>query len=313
MNPKVSINLCCYNSKQYLRDTLDSIINQSYKDWELVVINDGSKDTTEAIIYEYINRGYPIIYHYHENKGLSISRNEAIQRSSGKYIAFIDHDDIWLPEKLQKQMEAFEGQKDIDFIYSNYLKMISYRNNKLIQGFKGKQPQGFVFKKFIYNYKVSISTVVVTRKALNTLDMLFDKRLKQIEEYDVFMRLLYTHKVAYVDKILSIYRIHNKMTTISSPEFGPNEYPYLLEKFRFMDPFFDVRYPDIVEYINVKLINYTKAKYLLISGNIREARQCIAHYKWYDIKTILLYIASYFPRSLFVIFYNKLFLSKGRI
>ena len=105
--PTVSINLCCYNGEKYLREALDSIINQTYKDWELVIINDGSKDSTESIIYEYIKQGYPIVYHYQENHGLGYSRNEALKRSHGEYVAFIDHDDVWMPEKLEKQIPLF--------------------------------------------------------------------------------------------------------------------------------------------------------------------------------------------------------------
>ena len=108
MAPLVSINLCCYNSEKYLRETLDSIVNQTYKDWELVIINDGSTDATELIIQEYQARSYPIVYHYQKNNGLSKSRNKALQLSKGKYIAFIDHDDIWIAEKLQKQILLME-------------------------------------------------------------------------------------------------------------------------------------------------------------------------------------------------------------
>ena len=120
MNPKVSINLCCYNSEKYLRETLDSIVKQTYKDWELIIINDGSSDSTEAIIYEYIKQGYPIAYHYQRNKGLAFSRNKALELSQGKYVAFIDHDDLWLPDKLEKQASILEKRPEIDFLYGNY-------------------------------------------------------------------------------------------------------------------------------------------------------------------------------------------------
>ena len=81
MSQKVSINLCCYNSEKYLKETLDSIVKQTYKDWELVIINDGSCDSTESIIDHYIEQGHPIVYKYQKNQGLSSSRNEAIKLS----------------------------------------------------------------------------------------------------------------------------------------------------------------------------------------------------------------------------------------
>ena len=104
MTPLVSINLCCYNGARHLRETLDSIIAQTFKDWELVFINDGSTDATGSIIEDYIRRGHPIIYRSRENRGLGYSRNEAIRCSQGQYLAFVDADDLWMPEKLEKQI-----------------------------------------------------------------------------------------------------------------------------------------------------------------------------------------------------------------
>lgn len=313
MNPEVSINLCCYNSEQYLRETLDSIINQSYKDWELVIINDGSKDSTESIVYEYINRGYPIIYHYQENKGLSYSRNEALKRSSGKYIAFIDHDDEWLPEKLAKQMEVFKSQSDIDFVYTNFLKKICYNKDKLIVGLKGKQPQGFVFRDFVHKYKVFVSTVVVTRKALDSLAELFDERFKQNEEYDLFLRLLYKHKAMYISEITAIYRYHDNMTSMKSHELSVNETPIFIDKIKKLDPNFDKLYPDIVEYIDIRWLKYGNAKYNIINGRRQEGRQIIAPHKFYNIKLFILYMASLLPERLCCLIYHNLFVLRGKI
>lgn len=313
MNPEVSINLCCYNSEQYLRETLDSIIKQSYKDWELVVINDGSKDSTESIIHEYINRGYPIIYHYQENKGLSFSRNEALKLSSGKYIAFIDHDDIWLPQKLEKQIEVFKSQPDIDFIYTNYLKKICYNKDKLIVGLIGRQPQGFVFRDFIYKYQLFVSTVVVSRKALDSLGTYFDECFKQNEEYDVFLRLLYKHKAMYITDITAIYRYHGKMTTMKAHELSVKEFPILMGKLKKLDTNFDELYPDIVEYMDIHWVKYGNAKYKIINGRCKEAREIIDPHKWYDMKTFLLYAASFSPNQLSIFLYRHLFFLKGKV
>ncbi len=111
MPPKVSINLCCYNGEKYLEETLQSIFLQKYKNWELVVVNDGSTDSTERIIRRHEAAGLPIVYHYQKNAGLGSARNKALQLSSGSYIALIDQDDIWLPEKPEKQVRDFEVER----------------------------------------------------------------------------------------------------------------------------------------------------------------------------------------------------------
>src|SRR5438874_5550918 len=107
MNPTVSITLCCFNSERFLAETLRSIIDQTYKDWELVIINDGSTDSTESIIQTFIDRKWPIVYHSQQNAGLGRSRNKAVELSRGEFIALIDHDDLWEPEKLARQIPLF--------------------------------------------------------------------------------------------------------------------------------------------------------------------------------------------------------------
>ena len=293
--PTVSVNLCCYNSEKYLRETLDSIVNQTYRDWELVVIDDGSKDSTASIINEYINRGYPISYHYQENRGLGYSRNRALEFSRGKYIAFIDHDDIWMADKLEKQIRVIESRPDIDFVYSNYYRLIAYAGNRRVLALKGNQPEGFVFDAFVYKYDVFISSVIVTRRSLESLATLFDERFNQIEELDLFLRLLYTHKAAYIGEPLAVYRIHEDMTTLKSPELAPKEYQYLIEKFTQMDLKFSELHPKIAEYIVVQLIEYNRAKFEILHGDLKEARRRTAPYKWYSLRLFLAYVATFLP------------------
>jgi len=146
MSPTLSINLCCYNSEKYLKETLESIFAQTYKDWELVVINDGSTDSTESIIKEYISQGYPISYCWQENRGLGYSRNEALKHSRGKYIAFIDHDDIWLPQKLEKQIPLFDRNPKTAIVASNAIQFNEKGNNAL---FCKKKPKTERKKKWI--------------------------------------------------------------------------------------------------------------------------------------------------------------------
>jgi len=99
----ISIMICCYNSEKYISETIDSIINQTYENWEIIIINDGSKDNTEKIILNYIQQGVPITYHYQENKGFAAGRNKGIELAQGEWIAIIDHDDVCLLDRLEIQ------------------------------------------------------------------------------------------------------------------------------------------------------------------------------------------------------------------
>jgi len=296
--PTVSINLCCYNSERYLRETLESVINQTYKDWELVVIDDGSKDSTASIIGEYISRGYPIFYHYQENKGLGYSRNRAFEYSRGKYIAFIDHDDVWMADKLEKQIRVIKSRPDIDFLYSNYYRLLVYAGNRRVLALKGNQPEGDVFNAFVRRYNVFISSVIVTKTAIDSLNSLFDERFNQIEELDLFLRLLYKRNAAYINEPLAVYRIHENMTTIKAPELVPQECQYLLEKLIEMDPAFSSSHKEIAKYIQIQLITYNQAKFEILHGNPMLARQWVAPYKWYSTRVFFAYLATFFSGKL---------------
>ena len=207
MPPTVSINLCCYNSEKYLRETLDSIINQTYKDWELVIINDGSSDSTEAIICKYIKNGYPIIYHYQENKGIGASRNEALKLSNGEYIAFIDHDDTWIPGKLEKQVDLFHANPNFGLVYSDCY--FVYPGGKRVLGsrfFNFKR--GHVFKEMLASNFIILSTAVVRKDALNEFGGFPD--YKVAEEFALFLKIAKENPVDFISEPLANYRYHEE-------------------------------------------------------------------------------------------------------
>ncbi len=302
MNPKVSINLCCYNSEKYLRETVESIVTQTYKDWELIIINDGSSDSTEAIIYEYIKQGYLIIYYYQENKGLANSRNEALKRSKGEYIAFIDHDDIWLPGKLEKQIGLLENDQDISLVYSNYFWFNAKNTRKLV--LKGSQSTGYVFEKFLYNYPVGILTAIIRRSSLDCLSGgFFDKNLNLCEEYDIFMRLAYKHKADYINEPLALYRIHQDMCSVKYRSKDPDETKYVLDKLLSLYPEIKDRYPDALAHLNAH-INIYYAKIELLNGNSAKARRIFSDYKLLNLKTTVIFIFTFFPPKVFKVFVN---------
>jgi glycosyltransferase involved in cell wall biosynthesis len=291
MPPTVSINLCCYNSEKYLRETLDSIVNQTYKDWELVIINDGSSDSTESIIQEYINQGYPIVYHYQKNSGLSYSRNEALKRSQGEYIAFIDHDDLWMPAKLEKQVLFFKSNSEIDFLYSNFYMMDQDKGKKSV-AHKKLQPSGFVFEHFLYRYPVGILTALVRKSAFDKLEELFDIRLKLSEEYDVFMRILYVSQASYIATPLAVYRIHSNMASLRFMERYPDELEYISFKLKNLDKINPNKYAKALQDQKIQL-EYLRAKIAMAQGELINARNHLTPHKMSNLKFCLLYCATY--------------------
>jgi len=120
MSHLASIVMPMYNSKNYVLEAIQSVLNQTYRNWELIIVDDGSTDNSVALVKEFINKDNRIkLIVNQENLGAAISRNKAIKASRGHYIAFLDADDLWLPTKLEKQVKVLEAGK-ADVCFSSY-------------------------------------------------------------------------------------------------------------------------------------------------------------------------------------------------
>lgn len=109
----VSVITPCYNGEKYIGETIESVISQTYKNWEMIIIDDGSKDNSESVIKKYAEKDPRIKYFKQENGGSAAARNNGIRRADGQYIALLDADDIWLPEFLKKQISFMKRKKVI--------------------------------------------------------------------------------------------------------------------------------------------------------------------------------------------------------
>ncbi|WP_419803143.1 glycosyltransferase family 2 protein [Mucilaginibacter sp.] len=135
-NPLVSIITPCYNYGRYLGETLQSLINQTYQNWECIVVNDGSSDNTEEVANAFARSDNRFIYISQSNKGLPGARNTALARSAGKYIQLLDADDFLEVDKLRLQVELLEANKSIDFVYSEMLIFSSEAKERVFLLFK---------------------------------------------------------------------------------------------------------------------------------------------------------------------------------
>lgn len=118
--PEISIILCTYNRAQYLNRCIDSVITQTFKDWELLVVDDGSSDNTFAVVNEYIQNFRNIRYLKHQNGKLWYAKNVGIQASFGKYITFLDSDDSYLPQHLDVRIKYMQEHPEIDLIEGGF-------------------------------------------------------------------------------------------------------------------------------------------------------------------------------------------------
>lgn len=198
--PRVSAIIPTYNRGWSIRDAVQSVLAQSYDDFELIVVDDGSTDNTKELLLKYENK---IKYIYQDNKGVSSARNSGIKESRGKYISLLDSDDIWRKKKLYEQIKLIDGNPGIRVCYTNE---IWYKNGKhLNQKKKHRKYSGNIFEKCLPLCIISASSVIIAREVFDDVG-LFDEDFEVCEDYDLWLRIAMNYNVHFIDKKLIVKR-----------------------------------------------------------------------------------------------------------
>jgi len=186
-NPTVSVIIPTYNRAHLVGRAIQSVLNQTYQDFELIVVDDGSKDSTEKVIKEFQQKDNRIIYLKHDqNKGGSAARNTGIKASRGEYIAFLDSDDLWLPEKLKVEINILENGKKFIICSTGY-NFIDQRNNKIIGYSKIKRK--VISQKNVLNANC-ITTNDFTAIKEKVIEIGgFDEKLPARQDWDFWIRI----------------------------------------------------------------------------------------------------------------------------
>jgi len=201
--PTVNVIIHTFNNEKFIAETVESVLRQTYNGYEIIVVDDGSEDGTRDALLPYMQE---IRYHYKENGGIASAKNAGISLSNAEFIAFLDHDDLWVPDKLKIQMEHFNSNPQVGLVYAKYT---SFRNDKELRTKPEKGYSGWIFKKLLSKSFVQTSTVMVKRECLNAVGQ-FDESFKLADEYDMFLRVAKRFQCGFVDKELTRYRVHDK-------------------------------------------------------------------------------------------------------
>ncbi len=291
----------CFNSDTYLKEAIDSVFGQIYQNWEIIFWDNASTDNSAKIAKSY---GSKLRYCKSDKTyPLGHARNLAIEQAKGDLIAFLDCDDIWLPQKLEKQVAIFATDPKIGLVFPN----VTYFNKKgeLYNAYnKKKPPQGYVFNELLKGNFLCLSSVIIRKEALSGLKEWFDNRFSFVEDWDLFLRIAYNWKLAYVDDVLVRYRIHKGSVTYQIGLFAPEEEKQLIEKFLSLYPDFGNKYREEVSAMETK-IGY--GKFCLLwqekGASRKKARQEFKQFLKTDKKFIVPYLFSYFfPFSFFITF-----------
>ena len=193
---KISVVIPSYNRIQFIGVTLKSILNQSFKPFEIILVDDGSSDGTSKMVKE----KFPFVkLIYQQNSGVSSARNTGIKAAQGEWVAFLDSDDEWFPEKLENQISTIHKNPGILFYHSNETWI---KNGILInQKKKHRKYGGWIFEKCLDICRISPSSVLM-HKSIFTKVGLFDENLPICEDYDMWLRVTSKYKIFYSDKVL---------------------------------------------------------------------------------------------------------------
>lgn len=207
-NNLVSIITPVYNGEKYIKECIESVLNQSYKNIEMIIIDDGSTDRSEEIIKSYM-KDYPLIKYIkiNENKGVWAVRNMAIEKAKGRFIAFLDADDLFYKDKIKKQID-FMLENDYSFTYTSY-NLIDENSNNLNKIIYAKEYEDY--KSLLKGNNIGCLTVMIDRLKINT-PIKFSQN--HHEDYILWLDILKNDTKAYgLDDVLSSYRKSN--TSIS--------------------------------------------------------------------------------------------------
>jgi len=198
--PLVTVIIPTYNRDWILKEAIESVLSQDFDDFELIVVDDGSTDNTESIIDEYAG---DIIVLRQDNHGVSAARNAGIACASGPLIAFLDSDDVWLPQKLTSQVDFFKSNPDALICQTQELwirkgKRVNPKN-------RHKKISGMIFKHSLPLCMVSPSAVMMKKSLLDKTG-LFDESLPACEDYDLWLRISSRYPVFLIDTPLIIKR-----------------------------------------------------------------------------------------------------------
>lgn len=183
MNPKISICMPTYNRKHYIRQALESVFTQTYKDFEVVVVDDGSTDGTAEMIK---NTGYNIRYYWQENRGEGATRNKLLELAQGKFITFLDSDDLLMPDAIQRMLNVMEAEDDQVIVYGPYLRID--RDGKVFGRCTRKLYSGYITSHLFQNIFVHSCGSMFPRGVLQEVGG-FDETLPVCSDYDLWLRL----------------------------------------------------------------------------------------------------------------------------
>jgi len=214
--PDVSIIMNCYNGEKYLREALDSVVAQTYRNWELIFWDNQSTDRSAKILKSYGEPRFKYFYAPLHSKILYEARNFALEKAQGEFIAFLDVDDWWKPEKLEKQVPLF-ADPEVGIVCGNYWFVDEMKNTKR-KSVNWSVATGRVLNELLSNCFAGLPTLVVRRSAIDEFEYPCDPRYHICGDFDLVVRLAVNWKLDFISQPVAFYRWHGKNESVTRSE-----------------------------------------------------------------------------------------------
>lgn len=194
----------CHNGEKFLEQSLNSILKQSYKNWELIFWDNKSNDASKKKFLKFKDKRFNYFFSKKYNK-LYKARNLAIKKSRGEYVCFLDTDDIWKSSKLKKQVNFLNKNKKAALVYTDYLIM---KNSKIVGKISKSKTlySGEITQNLLDNYNIGILTIMIRKKILKKIK--FNNKLDIIGDFDLMLKISRYHLIESIQEALAVYRIH---------------------------------------------------------------------------------------------------------
>lgn len=207
--PKVSVIIPTYNRANLVKRSIKSVLDQTYQNFELIVIDDNSLDDTVNVVNAFKDSRIQYICHK-INRGAPAARNTGINKSRGEFIAFLDDDDEWLPEKLEIQLEYLNHRPNVGLIYAGF-EVVDKDKNKIHRIYP--KERGNTFPRILHSNFIGSPTAIVRRECFESVGI-FDESFKSSQDWDMWIRIAQKYDVDYVPNILARYNISgNRIST----------------------------------------------------------------------------------------------------
>jgi glycosyltransferase involved in cell wall biosynthesis len=279
--PKVSVIIATYNMAQFLGDAIASVLAQTVPDLEVVIVDDGSKDNTAEVIAKFASDPR-VHYHKQANSGQTKAKNVGVRHSRGTYIAFCDADDLWLPDKLERQLPLFDAEGKVGVVYSRNRRILT-EGEHAPEADENVYYSGEVTPQLFYFNFISFGTAIVRRRCIDEFGA-FDEQFRMGIDWDLWLRISTRYQIRFLDAVTYLYRVWpGQMSTNWRGRYD--------HAFRIMEKFLR-EYPGRIEPAFLREAyahTYTERARLraLLDGDFRGALS--------DIGTALRYKISYLP------------------